>query len=495
MYKVLSFIIILIFSPVTSFTQEIAWNLKIDRSTDTKYYDKHDISTQNNRLVLDFSEFSRNRIPLKVDLSEDAIPKSSFSFFTLFKTDKGVIQNSVIVSNKAKDNSNGWEIRANELGGWEWNLTLNNKIISVYKTTSPKYEINDGGFHQLGFSYDYIKNEVWLYFDGIHLGIIKIDKANMSNFNNIFIGGIGNNEKTSFDGYFKSFYLFKDKMSPGSAKKLYINNPKYRGSIGSNATFNKKIKVLTWNVSDGGTTNGNKIGPKRTLKLLKDSDADIISLQETRGSLEYFAEELGFYFYSINDNISILSRYPIKRTLQIFTTDKLGGIEISISKKQSLYYFNIALDNKADWSNYNNRYGDESFRQAELDSRGRDVKEILEQISIILKPSRKTSIILTGELNYISAEDENGDFDSYPASRIVHDYGYKDSYREFHPNSRIYKGYTRNFESDDYRQGRVDYILYKGNELQVGNSSTLKKHSIKFPSSNFGVVSEFIWKQ
>ena len=495
MYKFLSIIIILIISTVTSSAQEIAWYLKIDRSTDTKYYDRHDISTQNNRLVLDFSEFSRNRIPLKVKLTEDAVPESSFSFFTLFKTDKGSIQNSVIVSNKQENTSDGWEIRANELGGWEWNLILDKKIVSEYKTTSPKYAINDGGFHQIGFSYDYIKNEIWLYFDGEHLGIINIKEANMSNFKNIFIGGIGVNEKTSFDGYFKSFYLFKDIMNPGNAKKLYTNNPKYKGSIGSNATFYNKIKVLTWNVSDGGTTYGNKIGLKRTLRILKDSDADIISLHEARGSLEYFAEELGFYFYSINDNISILSRFPIKKTLQIFTTDKVGAIEISISKKQSLYFFNIALDNKADWSDFNNRYADEKFRLAELESRGHDIKEIMEQINIILKLTSKTSIILSGELNYISAEDENGDYNSYPASKIVHDYGYIDSYREFHPNSRIYQGYTRNIESDISRKGRVDYILYKGSMLQIGSSNTLKKHPIKFPSSNFGVLTEFIWKK
>ena len=480
---------------MTCFSQELAWSLVVDRSTDTRHYDRHDISTQNNQLVLDFSEFARNRKPIKVELSEDATPKASFSFFAQIKSSAGSVQNAVIASNKQENSSDGWEIRTNELGGWEWNLRSNDKIVSQYKTTSKKYAINDGNFHMVGFSYDYRKNQVWIYFDGDHIGIINIDKVNASDFSTIFIGGIGTDEKTSFTGYFKKLYLFKDAMRLGSVKRLYTNNPKYKGTIGSNGTFYSRIKVLTWNVADGGTTHGNVVGPKRTLKILKDSKADIISLHETRGSLEYFAEELGFYFYSINNDIAILSRFPIKRTLKIFSADKLGAIEISISKKQSLYFFNISLDNTADWSNFSNRYSDEAFRLEELESRGKDVTEIMEQINIILKPSKNTSIILSGELNYISAEDENGDYNTYPVSKIIHDYGFTDSYRDFHPNSRVYQGYTRNIDSDIYRQGRVDYILFKGNKLMVNHSKTLKKHPLKFPSSNYGVLTEFIWRK
>jgi len=488
-------ITLLLINSISSFSQEIAWHLKVDRSTDTKYYDRHDITTQENELVLDFSEFSRNRVPLKINLTKDATPKSSFSFFTLFKTNKGSIQNSVIVSNKKESGADGWEVRANKLGGWEWNLTSNGKIVSEYKTTSSKYAINDGRFHQIGFSYNYIKNEIWLYFDGEHLGILSIDKVDLSGFNEIFLGGIGINEKTSFDGYFKSFLLLKGAANPGSAKKIYINKPKYKGSIGSNGSFYNRIKVLTWNVKDGGATHGCSIGLKRTLRLLKDSKADIISLQETGSSLEYFAEGLGYYFYSVNESISILSRFPIKRTLSIFSTDKLGAVEISISKKQSLYYFNVLLDNKADWSNFSNKYSDKKFRKEEQDSRGKDVSEIIEQINLILNLSDKTSIIITGELNYVSAQDEDNNYDLYPVSKIFYDNGFLDSYREFHSNRRIYDGYTRNTTSETNRKGRIDYILFKGTKLQVNSSNVLKKHPIKFPSTNLGVTTEFIWKK
>ena len=494
MHKILVVIILLV-NPILSFSQEIAWHLKVDRSTDTKYYDRHDITTQDNQLVLDFSEFSRNRVPLRINLTEDATPKSSFSFFTLFKTNKGSIQNSVIVSNKQESSADGWEIRANKLGGWEWNLNSNNKVVSEYKTTSSKYAINDGKFHQIGFSYDYIKNEIWLFFDGEHIGILSIDKVDLSGFNELFLGGTGIDEKTSFDGYFKSFLLFKGIVNPGSAKKIYINNPKYKGIIGSNGSFYNRIKILTWNINKGGTIHGNGVGPKRTLKLLKESNADIISLQETGSSLEYFAEELGYYFYSINESIAILSRFPIKRTLSIFSTDKLGAVEISISKKQSLYFFNISLDNKADWSNFSNKYSDEEFRKEETEGRGKDVSEIMEQIDLLLNPSKNTSIIITGELNYISAQDENNDYNSYPVSKIFHDNGFVDSYREFRQNKRVYDGSTRNITSETSRKGRIDYILFRGTKLHVNNSSVLKKHPIKFPSTNLGVTTEFIWKK
>jgi len=496
MYKFLITITLLIINPLASYSQEPVWSLIVDRKTDTNLYQKHDITTQNNQLVLDFSELSRNRKPIEVNLAKNAIPKASFSFFTFIKSSEGSIQNSVIASNKDNELSNGWEIRANELGGWEWNLMNNGKIVAEYKTISKKYAINDGKFHMLGFSYDFQRNQVWIYFDGEHIGIINIEKVNASNFKTLYIGGIGNNRKTAFDGYFKRNYLYKNFLERGDVKRLYTNNPRYKGTIGTNGAFYSKIKVLTWNVTDGGTTNGNVIGPKRVLRLLKDSKADIIALQEVRGSLEYFAEGLGFYFYSINDNLAILSRFPIKRTLKIFYTNKLGAVEISISKKQSLYFFNVDLDNSsADWSNFNNSYADKQFRTKELNGRGKDLKEILEQIDVIIKPRKNTSIILAGELNYISGADDGGNYNTYPASKIVHDYGFVDSYREFHPNTRVFNGYTRNTDSKELRQARIDYILYKGKNLRVNNSTIIKKHPLKFPSNNYGVLTEFLWRK
>ena len=493
-YRIILFFTITFFLPNTSKSQELAWRLKVDRSTDTKHYQRHDISTQNNQLVLDFSEFARNRTPLKIELSEDATPNASFSFFTLIKSSKESVQNSVIASNKHTETTDGWEIRTNELGGWEWNYTSNNKVIAEYKTTSKKYIINDDEFHLLGFSYDYRKNQVWIYFDGEHIGILNIKKANLSEFKTIYLGGIGENEKTSFDGYFKYAYLFKDLMKLGSVKRLYNNNPKYKGNIGDNGHFYDKVRVLTWNITDGGTYHGDVIGMKRTLKILKDSKADIISLQEVRGSLEYLASGLGYYFYSINEDLAILSRFPIKRTLKIFDTEKLGAVEIIISNKQSLYYFNTMLSNDADWSDFSNRYTDEEFRNKEHASRVTDVAEILKQIDLILKPSKRTAIVLTGELNSLSAEDENGQFLDYPVSNLLREHNFIDSYREYYPNSRIYNGYTRNINSKEKKKGRIDYIYFKGKKLQVNSSKVIKKHPIRFPSNNNGVLTEFIWK-
>jgi exonuclease III len=497
MHKKILFIFLIVFQTNVIFSQDASatWWLRVDRDTDTKRYDKHDVITQNNQIVLDFSELAKNRTPLKVDFREDQIAKYSFSFFTRIKAKKDCAQNSVIVSNKKEYSSDGWEIRANLLGGWEWNFSSNNKIIANYKTTSKKFAINDGKFHFIGFTYDFSKNEVWIYFDGEQIGIIDVGKSNLSNFTNIFIGGVGTDEKMAFNGYFKSVYYYKEFISHRKIKMLYSKNPRYLATIGENGSFYKKIKVLTWNITDGGTTHGEIVGLNRTLKLLEQSNADIISLQESKGAVEYLSEGLGFYFYKVNDNIAILSRYPIKETLRIFDSNIVAAVEISVSKQQILYYFNVSLNNIADWGDFKNKYSDENYVSKEKETRAKDMSEILEQIKVLIKPKSKTSIILTGELNSISALDEGGNFKNFPVSKALKDYGYVDSYRELYPNSRIYNGYTRNVNSKNKRQGRVDYIFFKGDRLQISNSELLKKHPIKFPSKNYGVLTEFTWNK
>ena len=482
-------------SPLSSFSQETAWYLKVDRSTDTEQYGGHELSTLKNQLVLDFSGYAKNRTPLKVELTKDATPNASFSFFTLIQATKGSRQDAVIVSNKEGESSLGWEITANKFGGWGWKLSMDDLVIAEYETTSPKYVINDGKFHMLGFSYDYRRNQVWIFFDDEFIGIIAIKNADISNFKNLYIGGIGTNEQTSFDGYFKSLYLFKNVITLSNVRKLFHNNPRYNPSIGINGSFYPSIKVLTWNISNAGIKQGNVIGPQRTLRILKDSKADIIALQQPKGYLEYLAEGLGYYFYSASSNLAILSRYPIKNTIKFFKSNKLAGIEISISKTQNLFFFNISLRNNPDWSDYNNSYTSEQFVSMENKGRANDIAEIMKLVDAIIKPKSSTSIIFSGEFNSISAKDDGGDYEKHPVSNILNKNNFLDSYRVAHSDARIYSGYTRNVKSKDKRKGRIDYIYFKGDKLRVYSSEVIKKHPIRFPSENYGVLTDFVWKR
>ena len=495
MNRLILLLILIVLQPLSSFSQDASWSIVFDGKTNVEYYRKYDITSENNQLAIDFSRLSHNRNPINFKLSELEAPKSTFSIFVWVKAPKDLNQSAIILSNKKTSNSDGWEIRANNSGAWNWNFSQNGKITSEYNATSKRQAINDGEFHLIGLVYDYTKNQAWFYFDGKNVGIINIGKGDLSGFNNLYLGGVENGEKYSFNGYFKSIHLFKDQIHNGRVVQLFRNSNVYNGGNGVNGAFYKSIKFLTWNISDGGNAYGEKIGLDRTLYVIKESKADIIALQETNGSGEYLADELGYYYYSISKKLSILSKFPIKRTVKLYKAEKSGGVEIAVSKKQYLYFFNISLDNSADWSNFNNKYYNKSFVQQEQKVRGIDLKEMMEQIRVLIKPKDNTSIVFSGEFNSISNIDNDGAIKNYPVSGLLKEYNFIDSYRNLNPSGRVYPGYTRNTESKNKRQGRVDYIYYKGNKLQVSDSEVLKHHPIKFPSSNFGVLTEFIWKR
>lgn len=477
------------------FSQEASWSVRFDGRNKSEQYRKYDITSENNNLVLDFSKSARNREAIKFKLSYLEAPSASFSAFVWVKAARDVEQSAVILSNKKSSEDDGWEIRASENGAWSWQFYQNHKVVSQYNATAKRQAINDGKFHLIGLVYDYTKNQVWLYFDGTNVGIVNVGKGDLSRFLNLYLGGNGNDERYSFNGYIKSAHLFKDQVHNGRVVKLYQNNSKYSGEEGVNGYFYKNIKFLTWNISDGGKSHGELIGLDRTLEVIKDSKADIIALQETNGSGEYLADGLGYYFYSISKKLSILSKFPIKRTVKLYTADKSGGVEIAISKNQYVYFFNISLENTPDWSSFESGYSKNEYRVAESKKRGVDLKEMLEQIRVMIKPKSSTSIVFSGELNSLSFADYDGGKYHYPVSNLLDKYNYVDSYRSLYQGGRLYPGYTCCTESKDKRQGRVDYIYYKGSKLQVKDSQVIKHHPIKFPSKHFGVLTEFSWKK
>lgn len=497
MKRYLLLVVFLIYIQNGLLAQEASWDIRFNGKDKTELYKNHNITTEDNREVLDFSKNSKNRTPINFHLSETNSPKSSFSIFTWIKSPKDLRQSTVIISNKKNENSDGWEIRANNSGAWEWDFTHNGEIFSQYKSTSERQTISDGKYHLVGFTYDYIKNQLWLYYDGRNVGIINLDWADidLSGFNNMYIGGFGNLETESFNGYFKSVHLFNSFIDRTRVKRLYNNDSKYSGKVGVNGAFYKNIKILTWDITDGGTMHGKKVGLDRVLEIIKNSKADVIAIQEANESAVYLADGLGYYYYSISEKLAILSRFPFKKTIKLYLAKLSGGVEIEISKKQTLIFFNVVLGKEPDWSRPNTDVYSDEFVTREQNTRARDMSEMVNQVKVLLKPKLSTSIMFCGELNFISTIDTGVDIKKSPLTNIINKVHYIDSYRKTNPSVEEYPGFTRNNNSKDLRKGRVDYIYYRGTQLNAVKSSLIKDHHIKFPSNNYGIVTQFIWKK
>jgi hypothetical protein len=87
----------------------------------------------------------------------------------------------------------------------------------------------------------------------------------------------------------------------------------------------KPIRVLAWNIWNGGDEAKNETSPavklekqKRVAQAIKQSGADVVAMVETYGSGPAIAKELGFHFHPRGANVSILSRWPIKQDLSVY---------------------------------------------------------------------------------------------------------------------------------------------------------------------------------
>src|SRR5690606_3774249 len=96
------------------------------------------------------------------------------------------------------------------------------------------------------------------------------------------------------------------------------------------ASMAQQVKVMTFNIWHGGRETGEDVGPQRVVAVIRDSGADIVAMQETYGSGERIARELGYHLYLRSDNLSIMSRYPIVDTLDAYEPFNSGAVTIDV---------------------------------------------------------------------------------------------------------------------------------------------------------------------
>ena len=73
------------------------------------------------------------------------------------------------------------------------------------------------------------------------------------------------------------------------------------------------LRVMTYNIYIGGAA----FGPlSRTVGVIQAAQADVIGIQEVRGSAQAIANSLGFHYYGFDSDLAIISRYPITQVLE-----------------------------------------------------------------------------------------------------------------------------------------------------------------------------------
>ncbi len=427
---------------------------------------QHSFSEGLDGRAINFSEDGTIRMPLKlkpdVELAYNAETALTVELWVRTKPDAG--QGTPIAENK-KDkaiSNKGWLIYAEADGSWSLSVS-DGKNQHNYKPTAKRQKINDGKWHQLAFSIDRVKGEIWMYFDGVNVAIYNASglTALKSDLETTFAGTAGNWE------YFGQWEAFNG----------YMDN------------------ISVW---QGGKRFGKEVGLNRVIKIIKDANPDVVTLIETYGSGEVIADALGYHFYLISSNLCIMSRFPIKETIKAFKAFNFGGVVLQVDKEKEVVILDTWLNYLPDYHSniIKGKITSEELLKEEAGTRLREVTQILKEIKPILDNANKTPVIMAGDFNTNSHLDWTaatkdthlGYVVEWPVTQVMQNNGFTDSFRELNPNPLTSPGYsawpyTRRF-GQRYVESRIDYIFYTGKNIRALESKLVNYHPIMFPSDH-----------
>ncbi|MFC1555935.1 endonuclease/exonuclease/phosphatase family protein [candidate division KSB1 bacterium] len=238
------------------------------------------------------------------------------------------------------------------------------------------------------------------------------------------------------------------------------------------AKLEKNIKTLTvgvWNIWHGGQhwslEEDGWDSRKRIAEMIRKENIDVILMQETYSSGDFIAAELGYYYAASSDwdyrmqgeNISVISRYPIKEVHVTEATEFNNvGCKLVISETQEIY----AMSN---W------YGMPQFTDVFDFHKGR------------FEESDNIPILFGGDFNAVPHTDGGNS----PASEKMLESGFMDAFRSLYPDVQKYPGYS-------HRGGRrIDQLYYKGIGLKNIATKVVSSWSSGFPSDHFLIISKF----
>lgn len=262
-----------------------------------------------------------------------------------------------------------------------------------------------------------------------------------------------------------------------------------------------RLRVMTWNIWHGGREDGDEIGPQRVLKVIRQSRADLVAMQETYGSGERIAKELGFHFLPRGTNVSIHSRYPIREDISVFEPFKCVGGLIELPAAQPLAFYSIWLP-----------YGEDIWRpgvrakstverlQRACQVSADDLKKIVAAIEKRLEAPRYEGIdiVIAGDFNSMShldyipaARKQYGRVIDWRTSRMMTEAGFQDSYRQLNPTVDRRRDATWSPRFPDQQQDRIDFIYDRCQAWRAIDSRVVREHADRFPSDHAAVITTF----
>ena len=274
------------------------------------------------------------------------------------------------------------------------------------------------------------------------------------------------------------------------------------------------LRVMTYNVLYGGTKRGQPLS--QTAKVIRESGADIVGLQEIGGNAKELASLLGWK-YLRHGSGAIMTRYEIVESYDGRIKPRLGsgGVRVRLNSGREVYVFNVHL-NPYPYQPYQllGMGKDPIKTEAEAiaaahKTRGSQIEDLLGKIGKL--PNKSLPVFVTGDFNepshldWTEAAAKSGRHPvkvAYPSSSAMCALGFEDAWRAFHPDEMKHPGYTWTplSKPDDPKDhhDRIDFVYFRGKGIEVKaakivgeNRETADIVVSPYPSDHRAAVAEF----
>ncbi|MFN3016164.1 endonuclease/exonuclease/phosphatase family protein [Vibrio coralliilyticus] len=263
-----------------------------------------------------------------------------------------------------------------------------------------------------------------------------------------------------------------------------------------------ELTTMAYNIWHAGSAPDPLRSQEYVYEQIIQSGADVVFMQEAYGYQGALANRLGFEYRTsgADGNLAIFSRYPIE--------DELGdcdshicGVRIDMGNGKLVDAYSIWLTSGDDIVNLlpDPAYSNQELITKDDSARAQPLEGILTQIE--KDSAQGIPVIVGGDFNTLSYVDTTAETNIFgrgnidlPTMRVADSHNYVDSYREVNPDVLHNKCITWTpFFKGNSGAGRIDFILYKGDNLNPEESYCLLDdgHSEMHPSDHGAVVTRF----
>lgn len=482
-----------------------AKDIVIDFNDPTAFYERYVFTKGIEGKAIDLSSAAYHRNPVTISEVDSVDMSRTFSMGIWVKASSSNQGVRGIVGNKKSFDGRdaGFLLSTQANGSWAVHFTDGKNWQWDYQPTVARQPVTDGKWHFLAVTFDSDRQEMKMYYDGMLVAIYCTNgNKHLGSSSALYVGNYVDDQWHSFEGCLDRF-TFTDRIKTEAeiADEFYAyTGVRHESHLDK---FTSELNLMAFNIYHGGHELGENVGVQRVVDVIKASGADVVGMIETYGAGAEIADALGYYLYLRSSNLSILSKYPIEQTWDMFQPFNTCAATIRISQTQTFNYVNLWLDYLPS-TDEQVRTGvsvEEMIKQ-EGPTRLRELKCILNDMKPFLD-QKDTPLFVSGDFNSGSHLDWTEKAKSlfqgcvfpWPTSVLMEQYGFKDSYRELYPNELEYPCLTWSTMSKLDIQYRIDFIYYKGKKVKAIHSEMIDKHPVRFPSDHAAMLTTFKFKK